>query len=149
MPGQSSAAELLERPPAPPAVSKKSPLPSAAPESEQQAYYVSVRLSVSDIAGQLQEQLGQRLTALIVRAGDPKAVGRWARGERTPHAKTEQLLRTTYQVTVFLLSANSPAVVRAWFGGMNPLLDDHAPALVLADTPEDVLAAARDFVVNG
>ncbi len=45
---------------------------------------------------------------------------------------------------------NSPAVVQAWFQGMNPYLEDAVPATVLREAPvEDaaqrVLAAARAF----
>jgi hypothetical protein len=39
--------------------------------------------------------------------------------------------------------------VRAWFVGMNPDLDDQAPALLLGDDPHAVLLAARSFLANG
>src|SRR5262245_7022291 len=32
-----------------------------------------------------------------------------------------------------LLQTEAPSTIRAWFSGMNPELDDRAPALVLAD----------------
>ena len=37
----------------------------------------------------------------------------------------------------------------AWFIGMNPDLDDRAPALMLAEEPQEVLLAARNFLANG
>ena len=39
--------------------------------------------------------------------------------------------------------------VRAWFVGMNPDLDDRAPALVLGEDPVGVLQAARAFLAHG
>jgi hypothetical protein len=39
--------------------------------------------------------------------------------------------------------------VRAWFMGMNPELDDQAPARVLRREPERVLQAARQFLAGG
>jgi len=36
--------------------------------------------------------------------------------------------------------------IKAWFRGMNPLLDDKSPALTLRKDPEAVLDAASDFV---
>ena len=40
----------------------------------------------------------------------------------------------------------APDTIRAWFRGMNPLLDDKSPALSLRKHPQAVLAAARAFV---
>jgi hypothetical protein len=46
-----------------------------------------------------------------------------------------------------LLATDSPAVVRAWFMGMNPQLDDENPAEVLAEgRSREVMAAARAYV---
>jgi hypothetical protein len=39
--------------------------------------------------------------------------------------------------------------VQAWLLGMNPLLDDRAPAVVLSEDPAAVMRAARYFVANG
>ena len=59
---------------------------------------------------------------------DAKAVGQWARGLRSPHPDAERRLRDAYQVVGLLLEYDAPETVRAWFGGMNPHLDDQAPA---------------------
>jgi hypothetical protein len=107
-----------------------------------------VQLDVASIAEHLQDVLGQRLTALIVGVADAKAVGKWARRERTPHPDHEQRLRHAFHVTQLLLQAESAATVRAWFLGMNPHLDDQAPALVLRHDPLAVLRAARAFLAE-
>lgn len=115
---------------------------------EQQAFSQATRTDVSELARYLQDVFGQKLVALMVGIKDPKAVGAWARGERTPHPQAEQGLRKAHQITHLLLHVDSAPVVRAWFMGMNPQLDDRAPALVLPEDPERVLQAARAFVVG-
>lgn len=115
---------------------------------EQHAFSQATRTEVPELARYLQDLFGQKLVALMVGLKDPKAVGEWARGERAPHPQAEQRLRKAYQITHLLLRADSVPVVRAWFMGMNPHLDDRAPALVLAEDPERVMQAARAFVVG-
>jgi hypothetical protein len=117
--------------------------------TEHLAHGASARLPASDLALSLQQALGQRLVAVIAGVRDPKAVGEWAHGTRRPHPASEQRLRQAYQVTQFLLEAEAPDTVRAWFMGMDPYLDDQAPALVLRDDPAAVLRAARAFRAGG
>lgn len=105
--------------------------------------------SVPEMAAYLQDLLGQKLTAVMLGIGDPKAVGRWARGERRPHPGTERRLRDAFQVAELLMQVESRDTVRAWFMGMNPELDDRAPALAVADDPASVMRAARAFLAGG
>jgi len=44
-----------------------------------------------------------------------------------------------------LLETDGPDVARGWLIGMNPMLNDQAPGLVLADDPDSVLFAARAY----
>jgi hypothetical protein len=85
----------------------------------------------------------------MVGSKDPKAVGKWARAEREPHPDVGERMRAVYQVAEYLLQAESRPTVRAWFLGMNPQLDDRAPALVIAERPTEVLQAARAFLAGG
>lgn len=110
---------------------------------------VSLRLDLPAVARSLQDILGQRLVAVIADVADAKAVGKWARGTRTPHPNAERRLRQAYQVAQLLLQAESAETVRGWFAGMNPDLDDRPPAIVLADEPGRVLQAARAFLADG
>src|SRR5438067_3741869 len=105
----------------------------------QTAHTRAMRASVPEIAARLQEVLGQRLTAVVAGVSDVKAVGQWARGLRSPHPDAERRLRDAYQVVVLLLEVDAPETIRAWLGGMNPHLDDQAPALAIATQPEHVL----------
>lgn len=110
----------------------------------------SVREEVASIAQSLQETIGQRLTAFAVGVRDPKAIGRYARGERDPRAETDKRLREVFRVTQLLAASESPATVRAWLMGSNPQLDDHAPIELLHEQQvQPVLRAAQSFVTGG
>ena len=117
--------------------------------AEVDSHTVAVRTSVSQIASELERALGQRLTAVIAGVADAKAIGKWARGERAPRPDSEQRLRDAYYVVTLLGQAESPSTIRAWLCGMNPELDDRAPALVLAEDAPRVLQAARTFLAHG
>lgn len=110
------------------------------------AHARAVELSISDITGALQSQLGQALLRVIV-GRDARTLTRWANATVKPPHATEQLLRDTFQVVDLLTSADSGDVARAWFMGMNPQLDDESPAEALSTgRARDVMAAARAFV---
>jgi hypothetical protein len=115
----------------------------------QDAHARAVRHNIAEIARYLQEVLGQSLTALIADVRNPKAVGKWARGDRIPHPAAEQRLRAAYQVTEELIRVESPQTIRTWFLSMNPLLEDELPARALARDPVSVLKAARLFASSG
>jgi len=113
------------------------------------SHAIAARASLPDVVREIESVLGQRLTAVIAGVSDGKAVGKWVRGERIPRAEAEQRLRDAYYVASLLLQVEAPSTVRAWFSGMNPELDDRAPALVLAEDPARVLHAARTFLAHG
>ena len=117
--------------------------------TEQAAHSLATRLDLPALVRSLQDVLGQRLVAVIGGVSDAKAVGKWAKGERTPHLDAERRLRTAFHITHLLIQQESTETVRAWFMGMNPDLDDQAPALMLAEHPQDVLQAARNFLAYG
>lgn len=52
-------------------------------------------------------------------------------------------------MAALLLEVEPPAVVRAWFVGLNPELGDRVPALVVGEEPAEALRAARGFLANG
>ncbi|MFN0071433.1 MAG: XRE family transcriptional regulator [Chloroflexota bacterium] len=99
-------------------------------DTAERAHIQVHRLPIATI--ELQETLGQRLTAVIAGASDAKAVGKWAQEERAPHTDAERRHRDVYPVMQVLLDREGPDTVRVWFTGMNPLLDNEAPGLMLA-----------------
>jgi hypothetical protein len=107
------------------------------------------RAGIAQMATTLQSLLGQKVTAAIVGVGDPTRVGRWARGEQLVEPDVERRLRDTYRIATLLMQADTADTVRAWFLGTNPLLEDRAPAELIADAPQHVLQAARAFLVTG
>jgi len=118
----------------------------------QQVHQQAVTAPISEVAGQLQELLSRRLTAVIAGVKEGKTVSRWASGEVTEIRDpfTEQRLRTAYEIALLLLEHDSPQTVRAWFIGLNPQLDDVSPAEALHDGQlQEALAAARIFVFAG
>ena len=96
-------------------------------QAEVDSHTLAIRSSVAQIAGELENVLGQRLTAVIAGVSDAKAITKWARGERAPRPDAEQHLRDAHYITHLLVQAERPSTIRAWFSGMNPKLDDRAP----------------------
>jgi|tagenome__1003787_1003787.scaffolds.fasta_scaffold20953126_3 hypothetical protein len=103
----------------------------------------------ADVAGWLQDHLGQQLAAYVVGLRDPKVVGKWRRGGH-PRATAEFRARTAYVAARMLVDAYGETTARAWLLGSNSRLDDEAPAWLLrhAEEPGDVrflVPAARAF----
>jgi hypothetical protein len=97
----------------------------------------------------LQDALGSRLAALLVGIDDASVLDDWTRGEVKLNPDVDRRLRNAFKITALLLQEESPQAVRSWFLGMNPELDDRAPALVLAEEPDLVAEAAQSFFANG
>lgn len=118
------------------------------------AYAESIRLSPAEVVGRLRDILGARLVAYLGSVKETRAVRQWAEGDRDPSAEVVVRLRTAYHVAALLRQKDSAEVVQAWFQGMNPRLDDVAPARLLREGDLEtvgpaVLAAARAFAAEG
>ncbi len=115
-----------------------------------QAHQKAVAFDIADIAGFLQEMLGQKLVAYIAGVSDPKTVGNWVRGEQAPRTEADHRLRTAFQIFHLLQGEESPHTVRAWFVGLNPQLDDDTPVDAIREgRAKDVLVAARAYIAGG
>jgi hypothetical protein len=120
------------------------------PGATKQAHRQTVETSPGDIARFLQEALGQKLVAYIAAVSSPRTVARWVAGEREPGPEAEQRLRAAFYIFRLLSEVESSHVVRAWFAGLNPLLDEVAPATAIRDgAMQDAVAAAKAFVSDG
>jgi hypothetical protein len=106
--------------------------------------------TVQQIASYLNENLGSKLTAFMV-GKDVQTVGRWAKGTQSPpQDDVERKLRAAFQAFALISEEDSRHVVRAWFVGMNPQLDDRSPAEAIAEGDlRAVMAAARAFAAGG
>jgi hypothetical protein len=112
----------------------------------------TIRASTAEMAAFLQDLVGQKLTAVMTGIDDPKAVGKWARGERQPRGATAQRLRDAFQVATLLTLGESAQTAQAWLMGMNPHLGDRAPATIFAEEPDGglrAMRAARAFLAHG
>src|SRR4051794_6215484 len=99
------------------------------------AHRLASTTPITDIASELQKVLGPSLTTVVLGGRDPKAIAQWAKGTRTPRPTQETALRALYQVVALLSEVDGPDVVRAWFAGMNPELDDRSPAMTMPLDP--------------
>ena len=120
------------------------------PGAVRQAHRQAVETSPGDMARFLQDALGQKLVAYIADVSGARTVARWVAGERKPGTDAEERLSAAFYVFRLLSEVESSYVVRAWFAGRNPLLDDVAPATVIREgRMQDAIAAARAFVSDG
>lgn len=112
------------------------------------AYKDSVRLGRPEQADYVYRVLGGRLAAAAVGLKDTRTLQSWARGGPIKSEDHEHRLQLLYRVTTAIERIYTPAVAAAFLRGSNPMLQDRAPMLVIADTPAaeaepQVLAAAE------
>ena len=113
------------------------------------AHTSALQISAQDLSGELARVLGRQLVALIVGKA-PRTIIRWVEGSSAPSQDDERVLRDAYQIYFMLSPIEGDHTIRAWFMGMNPQLEDEAPAEALAKGhARDVMAAARAFVNGG
>ena len=116
------------------------------------AHRRAVQATPAEMAAFFQDLLGQQLTALMTGIANPKAVGKWARGERSPRSPAERKLRDAYHAAVLIAEYDDEATARAWFMGMNSFLHDRSPIKVLGSDPdggERVMDAALSYLAYG
>jgi hypothetical protein len=114
------------------------------------AHRQTVESTPADVARFLQDALGQKLVAYIAHVSGPRTVAHWVAGSRSPSAAAEERLRAAFYVFRLLGEAESSHVVRAWFVGMNPALEETAPATAIREGRlKDAVAAAKAFLAGG
>ncbi|NQW87525.1 MULTISPECIES: hypothetical protein [unclassified Frigoribacterium] len=114
------------------------------------AHNDSLAVSPEDIVRRLADVLGKNLLGFIVDR-DARTVSRWIADENLRlTSDVERTVRNTYQVFALLSNVEGEHTIRAWFMGMNPQLEDEAPAEALAEGRfRETMAAARAFVNGG
>jgi hypothetical protein len=113
------------------------------------AHKDAIQINAQDLSSELARVLGRQLLGIIVHKG-ARTIQRWISGDSAPIAEDERRLRNAYQVYLLLSPVEGDHTVRAWFMGMNPQLEDEAPAEALAaDKYREVMSAARAFVNGG
>jgi len=127
---------------------------AASARGDLRAHHEAVSLPVAEAVSRLQGVLGATVVAYLGEVRDTRTVAQWAAGDRDPSDAVTSRLRMAYQAAALLGERDSSGVVQAWFEGMNPQLDDVAPARVLREQPLEqagpaVIAAARAFAAQG
>jgi hypothetical protein len=119
------------------------------------AYTTATRLDPAVLVKELRDLLGAKLVAYLGGVKETRAVRQWAEGTRVVSGEEDlRRLRVAYQAAKLLAERDTPAVVQAWFQGLNPAVADRSPARLLREGAVDdvgpqVLAAARQFAATG
>ena len=127
---------------------------TSSPRPDYEARVRAFRSEFPDVVTDLRQLLGAKLCAAPGSVQETRVVEQWAAGSRKPAAMVQRRLRVALQAAAPIAEVDSAAVAQTWFLGMNPLLDDRSPLLLLSDGALDeaepaVVAAARAFVAAG
>jgi hypothetical protein len=125
----------------PPTVRRLISVPAETPTMPQAAAY-------------LRAHLGPAVTAYLAGFSDIEAVTRCAAGELHPGAQAASRLALAHEAARLLVESYDDETAQSWFVGMNPHLDEEAPAWVLRHGSSEsdwefVVPAAYGFVGNG
>jgi hypothetical protein len=119
------------------------------------AHRRAIQAPFGEIAAELAEILGKKLTAYIGGVKDTRVVERWIQGDvEQPYRDADRRIRLAYQIAKTLSEHDSARVVQAWFIGLNPELQDRAPVRLLKEEDidkagPDLLNAMRAFLAGG
>ena len=108
------------------------------------AYEESVGLPFPELVTELRNMLGVRLVAYIGGVKSARSVSSWAEGTGAPGEIDRERLRHAFHAAALLREQYDATTVQSWFKGMNPALNDDAPAHVLREV--DPMESARDFI---
>jgi hypothetical protein len=117
----------------------------------EEAHREAVMTPLADVVAFLITLLSRRLVAYMAGVKDTKTVGRWANDETSEiRQDSEKRVRLAYEIARLLMHFDSPRIVKAWFVGLNPQLDDTSPAEAVHEGRlKETLYAARAFVAGG
>ena len=123
-------------------------LPRVLEDVDSHKHAMSIR--IEQVVEQLVDLLGLTMVAAIGGVGETRAVQQWIAG-REP--QRPNVLRFALQLAMMISTAEDRNVVRAWFQGSNPQLEDRVPLMMLRNEPlEEVQAplmgAARAFAAR-
>lgn len=123
------------------------------PRPDLEAHRKAITAEFPQVVRSLVSVLGRKQTAYIASVRDARAIDRWIENA-TPQKDVERRIRLAYHVASMLAKFDSSSVVRAWFLGLNPELNDTVPITLLRDGDPEidgkrVLNAARAFVAGG
>lgn len=118
-----------------------------------EAHDDAMGLPMVEVVERLVDYLGAPTVAAIGGVNETRAVRQWMhKGGREP--QRGNVLRFALQLASMIANTEDGDVVRAWFQGCNPHLEDRVPAVMLRDRPlgeiqGSMIAAARAFAKRG
>lgn len=113
------------------------------------AHRNATEIGQADLVAALNKKLGPKLVAFIADR-NPTTIARWEKGPTVASEEALRPLRVAYQIIKLLERKEADATIRAWFMGMNPQLEDAAPAEAIRDGDyRETIAAARAFMAGG
>jgi hypothetical protein len=111
------------------------------------SYNHAISAPLKQVVQELIDLLGPTVVATIGGVNETRAVMQWLKGRKPqrPH-----VLRFTLQLARMIAVKEDISMIRAWFQGTNPGLEDRSPALLLRNLPLEeiqgpLMAAARSF----
>lgn len=125
------------------------------PRPELAVYADAASMSPPELVVALRDILGAQLLAYLGKVKETSAVRHWAEGSRSVGTSEDvERLRIAYCAARLIAEHDNAAVAQVWFQGLNPVLDDQAPALLLregelADIGPQILSAAGQFAAKG
>ena len=115
-----------------------------------ESYNHAISAPLKQVVQELIDVLGHTLVATIGGVNETRAVMQWLKGRKPqrPH-----VLRFGLQLARMISGKDDVMVIRAWFQGSNPCLNDRSPALLLRSQPLEeiqgpLMAAARSFALR-
>lgn len=129
---------------------------SARPSVDAVYYQVTTRLGSLDgpeLVQDLRALLGARLVAYLAGASSTSTVTSYIDGAATIPDHARDRLQAGYTVAALQHQLGATTgLIQAWFQGRNPLLNDRAPARVIADDPSydqhTMISAAVAMVIE-
>jgi hypothetical protein len=115
-----------------------------------EAHRQAVRTPTFQLVLELNSHLGATLVATLSGVTDRKLPYRWAKpdGPR-PGDEAHRRLQAAYRIWLAMATSESDHVVRAWFIGANPFLDEVPPVMALREGEiAAVVSAAEAFLAD-
>ncbi|HZY98969.1 MAG TPA: hypothetical protein VFE36_05310 [Candidatus Baltobacteraceae bacterium] len=114
------------------------------------SYNHAISVPLKQVVQELIDVLGPTVVAAIGGVNETRAVMQWLNGRKPqrPH-----VLRFALQLARMIALKEDVTIIRAWFQGTNPGLEDRSPALLLRSMPlgeiqGPLMAAARTFAAR-
>lgn len=118
-----------------------------------EAHRKAVNADLKTMASTLVEVLGRPITAYMVHVRNVKTISRWASGEvaNVRDRYSEERLLAAFQVISLLLDDDvPPSIIRQLMMGMNPVLNDGAPAEAIREGNFiGAMDAAKNYLAGG